>query len=116
MIGDQSRCLHYHHSEARPDGFFAPLSGLAERSSKSGHCTSLMTFSAIEPKISGCQPEMPCVEITTMSICSRSMTCIILPTTSFPTSTQEVDFTPLATSCLLYTSDAADEEDSVDLG
>ena len=65
-----SSYAHYHHCVEIPEGLFMSDSGLAVRRSKSGHCTSFTTFSAIEPKISGCQPEMPCVEITTMSICS----------------------------------------------
>ena len=34
----------------RLEGAFTSASGLAERRSSSGHCTSLTTFSAIEPK------------------------------------------------------------------
>src|ERR1039457_5089331 len=96
MIGHLYCCFRYHHSEARPDGIFAPVSGLAERRSKSGHCTSLTTFSAIDPNTNGCHPEMPCVEMTTMSICSRSTTSMMFPAKSFPTSTLELDLTPLA--------------------
>ena len=67
----------YHQSVECPAGVFPLASGLAERRSRRGHCTSFTTFSAIDPKTSGCQPEMPCVEITTMSICSRSTTSMM---------------------------------------
>src|ERR1035441_1754276 len=95
-MGDRHRRLGYHHSMERPDRLLTLVSGLAERRSRSGHCTSLTTFSAIEPKTSGCHPDMPCVEITTMSICSRSTTSMMFPAMSFPTSTLELDLTPLA--------------------
>src|ERR1039458_200470 len=95
-MGDRYRRLGYHHSMERPDRLFTLVSGLAERRSRSGHCTSFTTFSAIDPKTSGCQPEIPCVDITTMSICSRSTTSMMFPTMSFPTSTLEPDLIPLA--------------------
>jgi hypothetical protein len=71
IVGGLCRSLCYHHVAARLDAFFA--TGLFERRSKSGHCTSLTTFSAIDPKTSGCQPEMPWVEMMTMSITSGMM-------------------------------------------
>jgi len=71
--------------------------GSTERSSSNGHCTCLTTFSAIEPKTSGRQPEMPCVEITIMSICSRSIISMMFPTTSLPISMLELALIPLET-------------------
>jgi hypothetical protein len=68
---------------------------LALRSRRIGHSASLMIFSAIDPKTVGLQPQVSCVEITTMSMCSRSITIMIFPTTSFPTSTREVACTPI---------------------
>src|ERR1035438_4030250 len=53
------RSSRYHHSIARCEWLFECVSGLTEWRSRSGHCTSLTTFSAIEPKTRGCQPEMP---------------------------------------------------------
>src|ERR1035437_1453757 len=85
----------YHYSIERFEDVFRSGLGFAERRSNSGHCASLTTFSAIEPKISGCQPEIPCVEITTMSICSRSATSIMLPAISLPTSMLEIALPPL---------------------
>ena len=79
MMSHLYRWFRYHNSEARPDGIFAPISGLAERRSKSGHCTSLTTFSTIDPNTNGCHPEMPWVEMTTVSICSRSTTSMMFP-------------------------------------
>jgi hypothetical protein len=60
------REFSYHHFIERSDTIFTPLSGLAERRSKSGHCTNLTTFSAMEPKTNGRQPEILWAEMTTM--------------------------------------------------
>jgi len=51
--------LFYHQSVDCPAGIFPLASGLVERRSRRGHCTSFTTFSAIDPKTSGCQPEIP---------------------------------------------------------
>src|SRR5664280_2909664 len=45
-----------------------------------------------------------------------SVSCAGAVVTDAMVSPGMVDFLPLAITCLLYTSDAADEEDSVDLG
>src|SRR5579863_1803161 len=55
-------------SDRIPYSVLTLASGLTDRRSKSRHCTSLTIFSAMEPKTNGRHPEMPCVEITTMSI------------------------------------------------
>ena len=87
IVGGLCHCLCYYHLVERLDAAFAP--GLAERRSKSGHCASLTTFSAIDPKTNGCQPEMPWVEMMTMSICPLSTTSMMHPAISFVTSTLE---------------------------
>lgn len=92
--GSPQGTIHYHHSIERVEGVFRSGSGFWERRSSSGHCTSLTTFSAIEPNISGCHPDIPCVEITTRSIFSRSTTSIMFPDTSLPTSTLLVVLIP----------------------
>ena len=75
----------YHHSISRPERTFALLAGLGVRSSNTGQETSFITFSAIDPKTSGCQPVSPCVEITTISAFSRSTVSRMALATSSPT-------------------------------
>ncbi len=55
----------YHHSISRGDITLALLFGFGVRSSRTGHEASFITFSVIDPKTEGYQPERPCVEITT---------------------------------------------------
>ena len=51
----------YHHSISRPERTLALLAGLGVRSSNTGQETSFITFSAIDPKNSGCHPVSPLV-------------------------------------------------------
>ena len=72
----------YHHSIKRLEVTLALLFGLGVRSSRTGHGASLTIFSAIEPNTVGYHPEQPWVEMTTWSICSRSIASRIVPATS----------------------------------
>ena len=60
----QQTC-NYHHSIRRVEVTLVLLFGFGVRSNKTGHDASFTTFSAIDPKTEGYQPERPCVEITT---------------------------------------------------
>jgi hypothetical protein len=86
----------------RCDPVLTLVSGLSERRSKSGHWASLTIYSAIEPNTSGCQPVMPWVEITIMSIFSRSSTSMMVPATSLPVSTLKLALTSLALSATAH--------------
>jgi hypothetical protein len=61
-----------------------------------------MIFSAVEPKAIGRHPDMPCVEITTMSIWDCSMTLMILPARSLPASILDEALIPLEQRVLVH--------------
>ena len=99
---DAGRLADYHHSIKRSDERFTLEAGFAVRRRRSGHCTIFTIFSAIEPNAIGCHPVMPCVEITTKSIFSLSMTSTMSSATSFPSSMEEFTLIPLASRSALH--------------